>query len=131
MSSQQKKTQQTARQLFKLSVVDGVVSAERVAGVLAYIEKTEPAHTLALLKAYQRLIATELAKSEAVVEHAGPVQDASLAAIGRTMSQRYGRAVAARGRRNDALIAGVRVRVGDDIYESSVAYQLAALAASV
>ena len=131
MASGKKQVQQLARQLFKLSLAGGVLSAENVSGVLQYIEKHRPANTLAVLKAYQRLIATELAKSEAVVEHAGPVQDAALAAIGRTMSQRYGRAVAARGRRNDALIAGVRVRVGDDIYESSVAYQLAALAASV
>ncbi|HRE06785.1 MAG TPA: F0F1 ATP synthase subunit delta [Opitutaceae bacterium] len=131
MTSQQKKTQQTARQLFKLSVVDGVVSAERVAGVLAYIEKTEPARSLALLKSYQRLIATELAKSEAIVEHAGPVADAALSAIGSSMSRRYGRTVTPHARRNDALLAGVRVRVGDDIYESSVAFQLATLSASV
>jgi len=112
MTSQQKKTQQTARQLFKLSVVDGVVSAERVAGVLAYIEKTEPARSLALLKSYQRLIATELAKSEAIVEHAGPVADAALSAIGSSMSRRYGRTVTPHAHTGEqgVVAAGVRRR---------------------
>ena len=47
------------------------------------------------------------------------------------MSKRYNRAVAPVARRNDALLAGLRVRVGDDVYESSVAGQLASLAQSV
>jgi len=47
------------------------------------------------------------------------------------MTRRYGRSITGVARRNDALIAGVRVRVGDDVYESSVAGQLAALASAV
>ena len=73
MAAAAKQIQLLARQLFKLSVVDGVVSPDRVAGVLQYIEKSAPAHSVLALKAYRRLIATELAKSEALVEHAGAV----------------------------------------------------------
>ena len=36
MASGKKQIQQLARQLFKLSLVDGVLSAERVPGVLEY-----------------------------------------------------------------------------------------------
>ena len=68
-----KKTKLLAKQLFKLSLVNGQVSAEQVAGVLGYIEKIEPRHPLALLKLYHRAIQTEVAKSRALVEHAGPV----------------------------------------------------------
>ena len=39
MPSHAKKAQQFARQLFKMSMVDGAVSAERVSGVLEYVEK--------------------------------------------------------------------------------------------
>jgi hypothetical protein len=42
-----------------------------------------------------------------------------------------GRPIAGVLRRNDALIAGLRVRVGDDVYESSVAGQLSALGSAV
>ncbi len=58
MASGKKQVQQLARQFFQLSLVDGEPSADRVAGVLAYLEKHPPAHSLAVLRAYQRLIAS-------------------------------------------------------------------------
>ncbi len=131
MASHAKIAQQFARQLFKLSMADGAVSAERVAGVLAYIEKHRPANPVMVLKAYHRHVATELAKSQAVVEHSGPVDDAMLAAIAAAMTRKYGRAVTASARPSAALLAGLRVHIGDDIYESSVAGQLASLASAI
>ena len=131
MPSPAKKAQLFARQLFKMSVVGGAVSTERVSGVLAYVEKHHPANPVMVLKAYSRLIAAELAKSEAVVEHAGTINDAELKAIAATMTKKYHRPVTATAKSNPALLAGLRVHVGDDVYESSVAGQLAALAAAV
>jgi F-type H+-transporting ATPase subunit delta len=131
MPSHAKKAQQFARQLFKMSVVDGVVSADRVSGVLSYVEKHRPANPVMVLKAYARYIATELAKGEAIVEHAGAINDATLAAIAAAMTKKYGRPVTATATSNPALLAGLRVHVGDDIYESSVAGQLAALSSAV
>jgi F-type H+-transporting ATPase subunit delta len=120
-----------ARQLFQLSVVDGVVSAERVAGVLAYVEAHRPANPVAVLRAYHRLVAAKLAQSRAVVEHAGAIPDSLLQNISAALAKKYGRAVAAVAQPNPGLIAGLRVRVGDDVYESSIAGQLADLAAAV
>jgi F-type H+-transporting ATPase subunit delta len=131
MAKPAKQAQQFARQLFKLSVVNGVVTAERVAGVMEYMEKHKPANPVMVLKAYYRLIATELAKGEAIVEHAGTITDATLAAIAAAMTKKYGRAVTATAKPNPALLAGLRVHVSDDVYESSVAGQLAALSAAV
>jgi F-type H+-transporting ATPase subunit delta len=131
MASHAKQAQQFARQLFKLSVVDRAVSADRVAGVIEYIEKHKPANPVMVLKAYYRLIATELAKSEAIVEHAGAVTSATLAAIAAAMTKKYGRTVTATAKANSALLAGLRVHIGDDVYESSISNQLAALAAAV
>ena len=109
--SGKKQIQQLARQFFKLSVANGVVSADQVGGVLAYVEKHRPANTTAVLKAYQRLIAA--------------------ASIAVAMTKKYSRPVTATAKPNPALLAGLRIRVGDDLYESSVAGQLAALAAAV
>ena len=127
MASGKKQIQLLARQFFKLSIVDGALSTDRVAGVLEYIEKHRPANALAVLKAYQRLIAAEFARGQAIVEHAGPVSAATLAAITAAMTKKYARTISATTQPN----AGFRVRVGDDTYESSVAGQLAALAAAV
>ena len=131
MASGKKQVQQLARQYFKLSLVNGTLSPDHVGGVLAHIEKHRPPQMLAVLKAYRRLIATEAARGEAVVEHAGPITAAALANITTAMSRKYGRIVTSFAQPNDALLAGLRIRVGDDVYESSVASQLATLAASV
>jgi len=131
MATHSKIAAQLARKFFKMSVVDGAVSPERVAGVLEYIEAHRPANPVMVLRAYHRLIATELARSAAVVEHAGPITDAILQGIASALTTRYRRPVKAFAKSNPALLAGLRVQLGDDVYEASVAGQLAALAGSV
>jgi F-type H+-transporting ATPase subunit delta len=131
MAGHAKVVQKLARELFRLSLDQGAVSPERVAGVLAYVEKHCPANPVMVLKAYQRLIAAELARRQAVVEHAGPLSDSVLSSLAAALGSRYHRPVTAIARPNPALIAGLRVRLGDDIYEASVAGQLAALATAV
>jgi F-type H+-transporting ATPase subunit delta len=126
-----RQTKLLAKQLFKLSVVGGAVSPEQVTGVLGWIEKHSPRHPLSLLRTYHRYIVTELAKSRALVEHAGPVGDATLKQIEAAMTRKYRRTVTAESRPNPQLLAGLRVRVGSDVYESSISGQLATLSASV
>jgi F-type H+-transporting ATPase subunit delta len=128
MASSKKYIQQFARNLYGLSVVNGLLAGERVTAVLEYVEKHRPAQSMAILKAYHRLVAAEVARGLAMVEHAGPVGETVLQEIARSMTKRYGRPVTALPQRNDALLAGLRVRVADDLYEYSVASQLAALA---
>lgn len=125
-----KQSRQLARQLFKLSFADGRLSAERVAGVLGYVEKTKPAHVLQVLQAYHRLVAREVARGQAVVEHAGAVSDTALRQIEATLAQKYGRPITTLTKANPALLAGLRVRIGDDTYDTSVANQLAMLGES-
>ncbi len=127
-----KKAQELAKQLTALSLgSDGAVDPERVAGVLAYLDKHQPAQLVTVLKAYHRRIERELQKTNAVVEHAGEVSSEVLAAIGGALTQKYKRSIATSAARNDDLIAGLRVRIADDVYESTVAGQLDDLAASV
>ena len=118
-----------ARQLFKLSLIDGVVSPAQVEGVLAYLEKHPPAKPLLVLQAYRQYIARELAKSQVVVEHAGPVSEGLLGSIQGALTQKYKRQVTATAKQNAELIAGLRLRIGDDMYESSVSGQLEQLSA--
>ena len=126
-----KQSPQFARQLVRLSLADGQISAERVSGVLAYLEKHPPRQPLVVLRIYYRLVSIEIAKSHALVEHAGPITNSILHAIEDAFTQKYQRPIAATARPNPELIAGLRIRVGDDVYESSIAGQLATLSTPV
>ncbi len=126
-----KQAQQLARQLFRMSLVNGEVSPERVNGVLQYIEKHRPANPAAVLHAYHRYVAAEVARGQAVIEHAGPIKPETLTSVAENLGRKYGRKITPVAKRNDTLIAGLRVRVGDDVYESTVAGQLETLSASV
>jgi F-type H+-transporting ATPase subunit delta len=97
--------------------------------VLAYLAQHPPRQPLAVLRHYHRLVAGQLARNRALVEHGGPVDDGLLRAIEAAFTRKYQRPVAATARPNPDLIAGLRVRVGDDVYEASVAGQLAVLSA--
>ena len=131
MAAQAKQAQQLARKLLKASLADGAVSPERVAGVLEYVAKHRPANTIVVLKAYRRLVSTELAKREAIVEHAGAIDSTILSSIAAALTAKYKRPVTTTARPNPALIAGIRVHLSDDVYESSVAGQLAALGSAL
>ena len=126
MSAHSKQAAKTAKMLVKMSVENGAVSATQVAAVLEYVA-AKVSDPVTVLKAYRRGIAVELAKTNAVVEHAGAVNDAVVSSIAQALSKKYGRTISATARPNPALIAGLRVHLGDDVYESSVAGQLAHL----
>jgi F-type H+-transporting ATPase subunit delta len=122
-----KQSQQFARQLFRLSLEDGRVSADRVGGVLAYLGKNPPRQPLVVLRAYHRLVGAQLARYEARVAHAGPGGSDILRGIEASFSRKYQRPITAVPHPDPDLIAGLRIRVGDDLYEASIAGQLAAM----
>jgi F-type H+-transporting ATPase subunit delta len=125
--SSRRKIAELAHQLFELSLDHGQVSAERVTGVLAWVDKHRPANASSVLRAYRRLIEADIGRRRAVIEYAGEVTPATLAEIASAMSRRYGRTIEPVPVRRPELIAGLRVRVGDNVFENSVVSQLAAL----
>lgn len=125
------KITQFAKKLVELSKEGGVVTEAKVGEVLATIKKTELRHKRLILKSYLRLIERELAQQTAVVATSGALSAEALAAIESNFTQVYGRPIQAETTEDASLIAGVRVRVGDDVYDASVAGRLKRLADAV
>lgn len=121
-----------AKRLLAMSLEGGVVSADLVGAVLAALTKSRASHQLRpLLRAYLANIRRELARGEARIEHAGPLGTAEADAIAAHFSKLLGRTVRPVARRNDALLAGFRVRVGDDVTDLTASLRLANLAKSL
>lgn len=126
-----KKTLQFAKKLVELSKDAGVVTEARVADVLAGLKKAEPRGYLSILKAYLNYLKREIALQTAVVSTSGVLSDAALNEIAAKYSTLYNRPIKATILNDSSLIAGVSVRVGDDVYDASVAGRLKRLAESV
>ena len=121
-----------AKRLLAMSLEGGVVSADLVGAVLAALTKSRASHQLRpLLRAYLANVRRELARGEARIEHAGPLAAADADAIAAHFSEVLGRTVRPVARRNDALLGGFRVRVGDDVTDLTASLRLANLAKSL
>lgn len=127
-----KKITQFAKKLVELSKDEqGVVTEARVGEVLAGLKQVEHRNPLGTLKTYLSYLRREVALQTAVVSTPGSLSPEALKEISAKYSALYGRPVTAEVKADPSLIAGVRVRVGDDVYDASVAGRLQRLADNV
>ena len=120
-----------AKKLTDLSLEDGLVSAEKVDAVLQTLRQHPPRKPRTVLKHYLYYIKQAASRSRAVIEYAGDIDDAGVAAIKKHLSQQYNRTITTSTVENSDLIAGFRISIGDDIFDTSVAGRLNNLAKSV
>jgi F-type H+-transporting ATPase subunit delta len=122
-----KKTNRVARQLFRLCFADGVLDQERARQVARRIGASKRRGALSVLSSFQRLVRLDVDRHTAVVESATPLADEMRAKIQADLSRVYGSTLDASFEENPALIAGMRIRVGSDVYDGSVRARLAAI----
>lgn len=126
------KTIKLAKKLVELSREgSGVVTEAKVGEVLAGLKQAEVRHRLLVLRTYLKYLRREVAAQTAVISTPGALDASSLEAIASKFTALYGRPIHAEVKADSSLIAGVRVRVGDDVYDASVAGRLQRLAESV
>ena len=118
-----------AKMLVGLSLsADGLVSAERVRAVCEYVaENPEYSDKLKLLKAYLKYIKPLVNRRNAVIETSGEISKDSLDSLLARIEKAAGGRVEVHTKINKALLGGIRVKIGDDIYERSVSGELASL----
>lgn len=125
------KTLKFAKKLVELSKDNGVVTEAKVSEVLAGLKQVQPRGYLGLLRSYLSYLKREIALQTAVVSTPAALSPEALEAIASNFTTLYGRPITATTQTDPSLIAGVRVRVGDDVYDASVAGRLKRLAENV
>ena len=85
----------------------------------------------AFVKAFTRFLKRELAKSELLLEHAGPISDAEVEAIVTRLQSQSPRPLTVTQRENPALLAGVRATLADNVFDASAARRLETLKLAV
>jgi F-type H+-transporting ATPase subunit delta len=122
-----KQARRAARQLFRDCLVDGLLDEDRVRQVALRIIESRRRHGLAILSYFQRLIRLDREGRTATIESAAPLPDDLQASVEAGLVSRYGRGLRTAFKQNPALIGGMRIRVGSDVYDGSVRGRLEAL----
>jgi F-type H+-transporting ATPase subunit delta len=120
-----------ARELFRACLVGGELDAARGRQAAGQIAASHRRGALALLSEFQRLVRLEHDRHSALVESASPLADSMRADIVGHLQRIYGPALDTSFGENPALIGGVRIKVGSDVYDGSIRARLAALEASL
>jgi F-type H+-transporting ATPase subunit delta len=119
-----KDIRQLSRTLVRDSFVDGALNRDKINSIVRTIIEKKPRHYIQLLEKYQRLLRLEVEKRRATIESAAELDPEAGRQIVVGLEQKYVRARATGYVVNPALLGGVRVRVGSDVWDSSVRNRL-------
>ena len=120
----------TARRLFGLCQVDGRLDEDRLRKAIKRLSTDKPRDFHAILGALQRLTRLELESRKVVVESAVELDEAGRSQVVAKLSAQYGADLQIEYKLNTALIGGLRIQVGDDVFDGSVDGRLKRLAAA-
>ncbi|HXM04306.1 MAG TPA: F0F1 ATP synthase subunit delta [Chthoniobacterales bacterium] len=122
-----KEARKTSHQLLKLSFTDGKLDEHKVNQVVQSVLSEKPRHFGEVLKDYQRLLRLEVAKHHAVVESATALNSNLSSLLVTKLKARYGDDLTIEFKTNSTLLGGLRVKLGDDVWDGSVRNRLRTL----
>jgi F-type H+-transporting ATPase subunit delta len=122
-----KQAERDAKKLYRACLVNGSLDEARVRGVVQRVLAAGGGGRLGVLSRWLRLVRLDRAKRLADVESAVPLPADARAAIEAALARVLGPDLATSFADNPALIGGVRVKVGSDVYDGSIQGHLAAL----
>ncbi len=115
------------RELFKSCLVEGRLDDQRVRTTVQLLLEKKPRQYLAVLQHFSRLVKLEVQRRTARIETVIPLTDALRADVEASLTVRYGAGLTFEYAQTPALLGGMRVQVGSDVFDGSVRNRLAEL----
>ena len=113
-----------ARQLFRSCQVGGLLDENRVRAIVAMVLEKKPRGYVGILSRLHRLVKLDLEQHQARVESAVPLPSDLQSATANQIKKIYGDGVDITFSQNPALIGGLRIQVGSNLYDGSVKTRL-------
>ena len=127
--SRTKQARRDAKQLFHLCLVDRLLDGGRVREVVRRVTESSNRNRFKVLAHFRRLVKLDQARHTAMVENATPLSSDLQANIQAGLARSYGPGLNTTFAHDPTLIGGMRIKVGSDVYDSSVKARLTAIQA--
>lgn len=109
-----------ARRLFGLCQKDGRLDEAKLREVIARLIEAAPRDYRGILAGLQRLTRLELDRRKVTVESAVEMDDATRNRVVAGLIQQYGEGLDVQYQITPTLLGGLRIRVGNDVFDGSV-----------
>jgi F-type H+-transporting ATPase subunit delta len=119
-----KEIRQLSRKMLQASFTDGQLDPGRIASLVDSLVAHKPRNYIDVLKNYRRLLRLELEKRHATIETASEVDPAIRSEIEANLRSKYGDGLTTEFQVDPQLLGGMRIRVGNDVWDGSVRNRL-------
>jgi len=113
-----------SREMLRASFIDGQLDPGRIASLVGSLVERKPRHYIEVLKDYRRLLRLELEKRRARVETASQLDSSVSSELVNNLKKKYGSDLTTEFVVNRELLGGMRVRVGNDVWDGTVRNRL-------
>jgi F-type H+-transporting ATPase subunit delta len=122
-----KQARREAKHLLQTCKVNGLLEGARLKAAVAAVIAQKPRGYLAMLTHFQRLVRLEIERRSARIESAIPLAAEAQQGLQTSLTRRHGAGLQFEFAQNPALVGGLRIQVGSDVYDSSIRERLLAL----
>ncbi len=119
-----KEVRQAARELVRASFNNGQLDHSRVNELVDAVLARKPRNHLRILESYKRLLRLELERRHARIETVSVLDAQAASQLTLNLAKRYGSDLTTEFKINPALLGGMRIQVGSDVWDSSVRNRL-------
>ena len=119
-----KQARREAKELFRSSIVNGVLDDNRARQAAGKVAELKPRGYIGILSHFHRLVKLELERRTAKVESAVALPAEIQAEVTNKLGKIYGQGLNISFAQNPALLGGLRIKVGSDVYDGSVQARL-------
>ncbi|MCW1883937.1 F0F1 ATP synthase subunit delta [Luteolibacter flavescens] len=117
-----------ARRIFRLCQTDGRFDEAKLSNAIKIIVAQKPRDYRGILSALQRLVRLELQRRHVIVESAAQLDLPSQQRVVSGLEAKYGNDLTFEYRVTPELLGGLKIRVGNDVFDGSVKGRLDRLA---
>lgn len=105
-------------------MIQGQLDENRVRQTVQKVIELKPRGYVSILTQFQRLVKLELEKRQVRVESAQALEAPIRSQIEASLTRKYGTGLKIDYQQNPALVGGLRIQVGSDVYDGSIQARL-------